>query len=218
MKAQMKKEEPVKVEAPAKHAEHAKAEHAEKHFETIKPEVAKHAHAPAANWANPFPTMWNWFEDMEKMMPDLGLMNRFAPRFYAPDLFRPAFRMFREMPFWNDLADLATNWTPPAEMIRRDDDLLIRMDLPGVKKEDIKIDVEDHRLIVHGERKDETEDKREGYYRSERTYGSFYRMIPLPEDAHAEKADAVFDNGVLEIRMDMPKANLRLKARKGSLH
>jgi HSP20 family protein len=202
MKAQMKKEEPkhapVKAEAPAKH------------IETVKP-ITPAKHVDRDWMANPFPAMWNWFEDMEKLMPDLGVMNRLAPRFYAPDLFRPAMRMFREMPLWNDLADFAAQWTPPAEVMRRDNDLIVRVDLPGIAKDDIKVDVEDHCLKIHGERKDETEDKREGYYRSERTYGSFYRHIPLPDDAKADKAEATFANGVLEIRIEMPKAKKNAK-------
>jgi HSP20 family protein len=205
MKAQMKKEEPVKA-APAK-AEPVKAEAPAKHFETVKPEVpAKHVAKDVwTDWMNPFPTMWNWFEDMEKMMPDFGLMNRLAPRFYPPDLFRPALRMFRETPLWNDLADLAAKWTPQAELMRRDNELIVRLDLPGVKKEDIKVDIEDHKLVIHGERRDEMEDKREGYYRSERTYGSFYRAIPLPDDVKTDKAEAFFDNGVLEVKIEVPK-------------
>lgn len=209
MKAQMKKEEPV--------AQTVKPETA-KHEAPVKPEAKHEApakrehHEPAALWTNPFPTMWHWFEDMEKMMPDLGLMNRFAPRFFAPDLFTPAMRMMRETPLWNDLADMATNWTPQVEMMRRDDDLIVRLDLPGVKKEDIKVEIDNRRLIVRGERKDTFEDKREGFYRSERTYGSFFRLIPLPDDAKTDKAEAFFEDGVLEIKMDMPK--LKGKGRK----
>lgn len=202
MKAQMKKEvaahEPVKTEA------------APKHVETVKPLTA--AKTTDRDWlANPFPTMWHWFEDMERMMPDFGLMNRLAPRFYPPDLFRPAFRMMRETPLWNEMADMAAKWTPAAELVRRDNDLIVKLDLPGVKREDIKIDIEDNKLIVYGERHDEIEDKREGYYRSERTFGSFHRVIPLPENAKVDKADAVFDNGVLTISMEMPKAKPKAK-------
>ncbi len=220
MKAQMKKEEPVKADAPVKHEVKAeapvkhevKAEAPAKHVETVKPEIAKHAEKDVwANWMNPFPTMWHWFEEMQRMMPDFGLTNRLAPRFYPPDLFRPAVNMFRELPLWNDFADFAARWAPQVEMMRRDNDLIVRLDLPGVKKEDVKIDIEDHRLIIHGERKDTFEDKREGFYRSERTYGSFHRVIPLPDDAKAEKAEAFFDNGVLEIKMEMPKAKAKAK-------
>ena len=63
----------------------------------------------------------------------------------------------------------------------------------------------DNLLEISGERKEEKEEKREGFYRSERSYGSFYRQIPLPEGAKTEDATATFRNGVLEITMPAPK-------------
>ena len=67
----------------------------------------------------------------------------------------------------------------------------------------------DNSINLSGERKSEREEKDEGYYRSERSYGSFYRSIPLPEGVNADKANATFKNGVLEIAMAAPQAKPR---------
>jgi HSP20 family protein len=72
-------------------------------------------------------------------------------------------------------------------------------------KDDVKVEVTDDAVTISGERKSEHEEKREGYYRSERSYGSFYRQIPLPEGVDADDANATFRNGVLEITMQAPQ-------------
>jgi HSP20 family protein len=94
---------------------------------------------------------------------------------------------------------------PNVEMTERDGQLIIRADLPGVKKDDVQVEIRDDRVILQGERKQEREERREGYYRSERAYGSFYREIPLPEGVNTENASANFRDGVLEITMQAPK-------------
>ncbi|MBK7705034.1 MAG: Hsp20/alpha crystallin family protein [Acidobacteria bacterium] len=199
--------EAIKAETPAKAAEHVAAKAPVKHPEPAKTEVhLKPVEKESElNWANPVTMMRNWMDEMERTMAEYGLMNRLMPTMFAADLFRPAFKMFREMPLWNELAEVATQWSPPAEMTRRDDELLVRLDLPGVKKEDVKVEIDHHRLIIHGERKHDLEEKKEGFYRSERTYGAFHRVIPLPDGAKADNAEAFFNNGVLEVRIDMPK-------------
>ena len=74
-----------------------------------------------------------------------------------------------------------------------------------MKKDDVKVELTDEMLTLSGERKQEKEEKREGFYRNERSYGSFYRQLPLPQGVKTEKANAVFHNGVLEITMPAPK-------------
>jgi HSP20 family protein len=69
----------------------------------------------------------------------------------------------------------------------------------------VKVEVTDDVLTLSGERKEEKEEKREGFYRSERNYGSFYRQIPLPEGAMTENAAATFQNGVLDITIPAPQ-------------
>ena len=92
-------------------------------------------------------------------------------------------------------------WSPEIEIFERDNKFAVRVDLPGLKKEDVKIEVTHDELTIEGERKFEKEETREGLYRSERTYGSFFRRIPIPDHVKAENATAVFKNGVLEIEM-----------------
>ena len=93
-------------------------------------------------------------------------------------------------------------WAPEIEVFERGDKFVVRVDLPGLKKEDVKIEVTHDELTIEGERKVETEEKKEeGFYRTERTYGKFYRRIAIPEHVKAENAAAAFKNGVLEIEM-----------------
>lgn len=90
-------------------------------------------------------------------------------------------------------------WRPTIEVKEQSGKLLVTADLPGVKKEDVKVHVANDILMLEGERKQEKEEKREGYYHSERSYGKFSRSIDLPEGAKTEQAAANFNNGVLEI-------------------
>ena len=101
---------------------------------------------------------------------------------------------------------IKTFWTPDVEVFERNDQLMVRADLPGMKKEDISVEVTDEELVLRGERKQEKEEKAEGYYRSERSYGSFYRTIPLPEGVKIDQAKAVVHDGVLEVQMPVAKA------------
>jgi HSP20 family protein len=73
-------------------------------------------------------------------------------------------------------------WSPAIECRRVNGELLVTAELPGVKKEDIKVQVLDESLIVEGERKLEAKEEKEGYFRSERSYGKFWRQIPLPKE------------------------------------
>ena len=82
---------------------------------------------------------------------------------------------------------------------------MVRADLPGLTKDDVNIEVTDEFLTISGERKEEKEEKQEGFYRSERSYGSFYRQIPVPDGAKTENAAATFNNVVLEIKIQVPK-------------
>jgi HSP20 family protein len=108
-------------------------------------------------------------------------------------------------------------WMPRVEVLEREGNLMVRADLPGIRKEDLQIDVTDDALVLRGERRQESEEERGGLYRSEVTYGSFHRAIPLPEGANAENAQARFENGVLEITIPMsqPSRARRIEIQEG---
>ena len=94
-------------------------------------------------------------------------------------------------------------WTPQIEMHERDGKLVVKADLPGLNRDDVKVELEDNVLTIEGERKDERKDERSGW--SERSYGRFLRAITLPEGIRTENTNATFKNGVLEITFDAPQ-------------
>jgi HSP20 family protein len=102
-------------------------------------------------------------------------------------------------------------WSPAIEVRENNGQLNVHAELPGLKPEDVRVEVTNDQLVIQGERKYEQEDKQQGVYRSERRYGQFYRAIPLPEGANTEQAKAQFKNGVLEISIPTPeqKSNRR---------
>ena len=95
---------------------------------------------------------------------------------------------------------------PFVDVIDKGDKVVVAADIPGVEKGDLSVNISGDRLEISAERKKEAEEKKEGYVRRERTYTSYYRAIPLPAEVDADKADATFENGVLEITMPKVKA------------
>jgi len=117
-------------------------------------------------------------------------------------------RLFNTFPFARDFGGWEGDGgmlVPQVDVLRRGDDLVVRADLPGLSKDDISVDVTDNALTIRGERRDERKEEREGYYLHERSEGSFYRSIPLPDGTDLDSADARFENGVLEVRMRAPQ-------------
>jgi HSP20 family protein len=100
-------------------------------------------------------------------------------------------------------------WIPELEIFQRNNDLVIRADLPGLAKDDVRVDVTDDSVTIQGERRSEHEEDREGLYRSERSYGNFYRVLALPEGAMSDQAKATFKDGVLEITMPAPPESVK---------
>jgi HSP20 family protein len=98
------------------------------------------------------------------------------------------------------MALMPTRWTPTTNVYEKDNTLVVKAELPGVKKEDIDVTLDRGDLVIRGERKAEREVKEENYYRVERSYGSFYRRIPLPFEVNVEQITAEYKDGVLEIR------------------
>jgi HSP20 family protein len=98
-----------------------------------------------------------------------------------------------------------SSWMPAVEVNEHDGKLEVVADLPGINESDVKVEVTDEGLVIQGERKREREEKGEHYHRSERSYGQFYRLIPLPENANLDQARAEFRNGELRVSVPVPE-------------
>jgi HSP20 family protein len=154
--------------------------------------------------ANPFTLMRRMAEDMDRLFQDFGFANALpgiSSAAASRDPWRQALRSF------------AQGWAPQIETFRRGDRLIIRADLPGLKREDVKVEVDGDMLAISGERRSEREDSRDDYYRSERNYGQFYRAVPLPEGANADDINASFRDGVLEISLAAPRNSAAARRR-----
>ncbi|RPI53838.1 MAG: Hsp20/alpha crystallin family protein [Acidobacteria bacterium] len=145
------------------------------------------ARAEPPVFSSPFSLMRRLSDDMERIFEDTWGMRRF------PKLMRSV-----------ELAE--TRWTPDIEAFERKGEFVVRADLPGMTRDNIKVEVSDGELIVEGERKEEKEQKEKGYYACERSYGAFYRAVPLPEGVKADEAKATFKDGVLESVIPAAKA------------
>jgi HSP20 family protein len=149
---------------------------------------------PAREAVDPFAVLRRVTEELERTFEDP---------------FRPAFKWpaFRGFTLPETVA-----WTPKVDVFEKDNRLFTRVDLPGMKKEDVKVEVTDGHLALSGERKQEKEEKKGNVYRTEREYGSFYRAVVLPEGVKLEDVKATFENGVLEVSVPLParpNANVR---------
>jgi HSP20 family protein len=143
--------------------------------------------------ASPFALMRRMAEDMDRMFESFGFgRGRFAPRLWS------------DVPERFGEPELAV-WAPEIEVFDREGEFVVRADLPGLKKEDVRVELTENALILEGERRKEHEERREGFYRSERSYGRFSRAVPLPEGVDTEKVEAEFKDGVLEVRLPAPK-------------
>lgn len=118
-------------------------------------------------------------------------------------------RFFEVGPHGTGWSSPIGTWSPPIEVKETDGQLSICTELPGLRKEDIKVELTPEGLVISGERKREQEEKRGGIYRSERSYGSFTRTIPIPDEAQIDQAKATFENGVLTVNVPVPEATQR---------
>lgn len=143
-----------------------------------------------AKKANGTVTKWDPFEMFDAFQEE---MDRFWRRPWAalPTMFsRPAGQ--------------PTVWAPRLDVFEKDNTLVVKAELPGVKKEDVHVELDNGTLVIKGETKAESEAKQETYYRMERTYGSYYRRLPLPFDVTPDQVTATLQEGVLEIRIPKP--------------
>ncbi len=126
--------------------------------------------------------LWNPFAEIERIRREFDrLLEELVPREEGERVFAPV-----------------------VDVYETDQELVVKAELPGVKKENVEVSIRDNALHIRGEKKEEKEEKTETYHRVERVYGRFERVVPLPTDVKVESAKAEFKDGVLEIRI--PKA------------
>lgn len=143
-----------------------------------------------SRYASPFSFMRRFSEEMDRLFEDVGFGSNWAGR------------PFTQRNEWS-----AFGWSPQIETFQKDNQYVLRADLPGLNKDDLKVSVDDNCLVIQGERKKEWSSDQEsaGGYRSERSYGAFYRCVQLPHGVQSENVSASFRDGVLEIKMPAPE-------------
>lgn len=143
-------------------------------------------------------------------MPVTGIWDTTFPLFHR--LSRELDSMFDRFGFEHPVFESAgSDWNPAMEVSTKDNEFYVKVDVPGMKREDVSVEVDDNQVVVRGERKQEKEEKKEGYFKSERSYGSFYRALPLPEGVKPEFAKAAMHDGVLTITMPMMKVEEKMR-------
>jgi HSP20 family protein len=186
--------------ADVKEAPKAKTQNGPEQTKDMLPRAST---APLRPNGSPFTMMRRFAREMDHLFDDFGLESGWhLPKFLA----RGRELLGREAGF------IPAEWSPRIDVLERDGQFTVRTDLPGMSRDDIKVEIVDGLLTIQGERTNEKKEEREGYSYSECSYGSFYRTIPLPEGADASKATADFRNGVLEVTVPAP-ARAESKAR-----
>jgi len=102
-------------------------------------------------------------------------------------------------------------WAPPVEVKHKGGEFVVTVELPGIPKEDVKVEVMEDALVIEGEKKMVKEKKEEGFFRTERSYGKFYRSIPLPKGAKADQIKAELNHGILEVVIPVPEMKPALR-------
>ncbi|RMD78787.1 MAG: Hsp20/alpha crystallin family protein [Gammaproteobacteria bacterium] len=149
----------------------------EKRQEVVRAEQGQQGRAPAR--------VWNPFDEMER------LMESFFPRGWLRPL-----RM--GLPEWPSLPEVRI---PPVDVIDRDEEVVVRAELPGVKKEDLEVSVADNTVTIRGRVQREEKQEEGEYYRAETARGEFTRTVLLPAEVDPEGAKARFQDGVLELTL-----------------
>jgi HSP20 family protein len=136
------------------------------------------------------PARWSPFALIDELQDELA---RFWGRSMRGGTMSPG-RLLAQLPLG----------APRLDVFEKDGYLVIKADLPGVKKDDMQVELEDGALVIQGEARAENEVRDEQYYRMERAIGRFYRRVPLPFDAKPEDVQATMSDGVLEVRIPKP--------------
>jgi len=166
--------------------------------------------APMRSNGSPFAYMRRFAEEMDNLFENFGLQTGLR----MPSFLTRGHELLRR-----EAGFIPGEWSPQIDVVEREGQFIVHADLPGLSKEDVKVDITDNLLTIQGERKQQKKEEREGYSYSECSYGSFYRVIPLPAGAEFSKATAQFCNGVLEVSVPAPapggKQARRLEVREG---
>jgi HSP20 family protein len=125
---------------------------------------------------------------------------RGSRKFATMDPFSRLFERLGAFAPFEDNVPLST-WTPACDIYETDKDIVLKVEIPGIKKEDVKVSLENNMLMIHGERKFEEETKRENYHRVERDYGEFLRSFTLPPFIEPNKIFAEFKDGLLTVML-----------------
>lgn len=126
-------------------------------------------------------------------------MSALMQSFFGEPFFRDPFRSPEIEKFFGDFSP--TRFSPNVDVIDEETHLRVTAELPGMGKDDVQLHVDDHGLTIRGEKRLETEKREAGCYRTERAFGSFLRVVPLPRDVDRESVEAKFDKGVLTVRI-----------------
>jgi HSP20 family protein len=122
--------------------------------------------------------------------------------------------------FFGGESTAGRRWVPPMDLVEAEDHFVLKADLPGLSEKDVAIEIQDGTLKISGERKAEHEEREQGWYRIERSFGAFNRSLSLPEGVDPEGVTAEFDNGVLELRIPKPEERqprrIEIKAQAGN--
>ena len=130
-------------------------------------------------------TPWSPFRELEEMERHFGEV---FGRSLLPSI-------------WRRLPVEQMAWAPVVDVFEKGDKFVVKAEVPGMKEDDIHVSVEGDMLTIRGEKKTESEIKEEDYYRSEHSYGSFFRSVALPSTIDASKIEAEYENGVLEVTL-----------------
>jgi len=122
--------------------------------------------------------------------------------------------VFERGPFVEPVSEEQPNrvWAPACDLYETDKEIVIKVNLPGVSKNNVEVIVTEDSITIKGQAKEETEVREKNYYRKELNYGAFQRVIPLPVAVKSDEAKATFKDGILEIRA--PKTEVSPKGRK----
>jgi HSP20 family protein len=146
---------------------------------------------------NPFAMMRRMEEDLDRVFRAFGI-----PRL-SPVLAPP--RELEDLLARAPALSQAGQWSPQIEVSEREGNLVVRADLPGVKREDVEVNVDNDVLTIRGERRQEHRETEGGYRRTERSYGTFFRQLPLPEGVDRDQVQATYQDGVLEVIVPAPR-------------